>query len=136
MVRQAKRTMESNNPTFKALKSLCGPKLLEKRKRTARGHTLIACLRLNTANRSLYICGRACRTSSVSREDGRVGDTADRGFRTPSRTPPMHLHSWAPSLQIWKTRDTCIFDPTLQFKKQFRAHCNKMDDNTGTTSTH
>ena len=53
VVRQAKRTMESNNPTFKALKSLCGPKLLEKRKRSAKGHILNACLRLDTADRSL-----------------------------------------------------------------------------------
>ena len=35
-----------------------------------------------------------------------------------------------------ESRATCIFDPSLQFKKQFRAHCKKMDGNTGTTSTH
>ncbi|CAE7447382.1 unnamed protein product, partial [Symbiodinium necroappetens] len=101
-------TMESNNPTFKALKSICGPKLLEKRKRKG--------------------------PAAPAPEPGQKMDeleTQPLGGSGRLPRPPDAPPFLGAIIADLESRATCIFDPTLQFKKQFRAHCKKMDGSTG-----
>ena len=142
VVRQAKRTMESPNKTFKQLKQCCGPRLLERRKRKSAGDPAVYA-RIRTAstrdiayNTSISIMCSAyvhppggdeeSAAPSVPNPDAAETQPQDtqglhRGMPNPPDVPDTMLFSVLGDLE---TRTTISFDSTLQHKRRFRAHCS------------
>lgn len=142
VVRQAKRTMESPNKTFKQLKQCCGPRLLERRKRKSAGdpavyaHIRTASSRDIAYNTSISIMCSAyvhppggdeeSAAPSVPNPDAAETQPQDtqglhRGMPNPPDVPDTMLFSVLGDLE---TRTTISFDSTLQHKRRFRAHCS------------
>ena len=141
VVRSAKRTLDSPNATLASLKHTCGPRLLEKRKRQSVGggpqkscngltntaHDVIYCLLHRSGQPDTDApsepvhpapdptAGHSMRMDSLSTL---AADSQGRGRMPPPPKAPSFLLEVIADLE---SRESTVFDHSLQYKKQFRA---------------